>query len=185
MTVMNGDVRKPEIAEAQSYFAIRTREAEIAAPSLPQTFAQALRLAAEQQELIEQQAGQIEADAPKVAYVDNFLRSDDACLMRQLAKRIGLTERELREELLSRRVIFRTPIGRFSESKQRDVVEYRYEATTKYMGWFRERDQPNAPRHHNDQLRTTLYVTPAGKVGIASMLGRLDAGQNQIESEAA
>src|ERR1051325_4757412 len=91
-------------------------------PALPRTFAEALRLAAEQQEQIESQAAQIEADAPKVAYVDNFLRNNDTCLLRQLAKRIGMKERDLREELLTRRIIFRTPIGRFSESKNRHAV---------------------------------------------------------------
>lgn len=154
-------------------------------PSLPQSFAEALRLAADQQEQIEAQAARIAADAPKVEYVDNFLRSDDTCLFRQLAKRIGFKEHDLREELLTRRVIFRTPISRFSESKGRDVIEYRYEPATAYMGWFRECDQPNAPRHHNGQLRTTLYVTPAGKVGIARMLGRLDAAPLELEGATA
>lgn len=160
-------------------------ERSINNPAVPQTFAQALRLAADLQERNEAQAVALEAAAPKVAYVDNFLRNEDACLLRQLAKRIGFKERDLREELLARRIIFRTPISRFSESKQREVVEYRYEPSTAYMGWFRECDQPNAPRHHNGQLRTTLYVTPAGKVGIARMLGRLDAGQPELEGASA
>jgi hypothetical protein len=133
----------------------------------------------------ETQRAQIESAAPKVAYVDTFLRNNDACLMRQLAKRIGFKEPELRDELMRRKVIFRVPISRFSESKQRDVTEYRYEACTKYMAWFIEGDQPKAPRHHNGQLRTTLYVTPAGKVGIARLLGRLDATQLAIEGVSA
>ncbi len=150
-------------------------------PAVPQSFADALQLAADQARQLEQQAAQIEANAPKVAYVDNFLRNNDACLMRQLAKRIGFKESDLRDELMQRKVIFRVPISRFSESKQREVTEYRYEATTKYMAWFIEGDQPRAPRHHNGQLRTTLYVTPAGKVGIARLLGRLDNDQLQLE----
>lgn len=153
--------------------------------AIPQTFAQALRLAADLQERNDAQAAQLEAAAPKVAYVDTFLRNNDACLLRQLAKRIGFKESALRDELLNRKVMFRTPIRRHSESKGREVTEYRYEPTTAYMAWFRECDQPNAPRHHNGQLRTTLYVTPAGKVGIARMLGRLDADQFEIEGEAA
>lgn len=132
--------------------------------------------------VVAQQALVLEAVAPKVEYVDNFLRSSDACLMRQLAKRIGMSEKELRSELLARRVIFRTPIeNRWSGTKQKYVTEYRYEASTSHMAWFREGDHPTAPRLHNNQLRTTLYVTPAGKVGIARLLGRLDTTPLMLE----
>lgn len=50
LLAMNGDPRKREVADAQAYFAIRTREAELAEPvrSLPKSYAEALReLAAE------------------------------------------------------------------------------------------------------------------------------------------
>jgi anti-repressor protein len=55
----------------------------------PKTFAEALRLAADQQERIEEQQKQIEEQAPKVLFADAIEGSKSSCLIGELAKIIS------------------------------------------------------------------------------------------------
>lgn len=67
--------------------------------TVPQTFAEALRLAADQQEQIEQQQAQLTLQAPKVEYHDTVLDSSGCMTTTKIAKEFGLTARKLNSKL--------------------------------------------------------------------------------------
>lgn len=70
-------------------------------PSIPQTYAEALRLAADQAE-------QLALAAPKVEFVDRYVTADSGSKgFRQVAKLINANEKEFREFLKDRKIMYR------------------------------------------------------------------------------
>lgn len=120
---------------------------------------------------------ELEAARPKAEYVNTFVAgADDATTIRVLANQLKVGEKELRDLLIEKKVIYRKPEGtRWSKSRNRLVAEYSWHAYSTHKLWFTEVDQPEAPRFRNGQLRTTLYVTPIGKVRIADLLRKAGA----------
>ena len=70
------------------------------APQLPQTFAEALQLAADQ-------AKQLELAAPKVAFVDNFVEVGTTKTLRETAKILKVPERKMINKLIEDKALYR------------------------------------------------------------------------------
>lgn len=87
--------------------AIIDRWAELEASSVPKSFAAALRLAAEQQELIEAQAVKLEAQAPAVAFVEKFVEAKQTQPLRAVAKVLQVPEKKFVVWLLREKVLYR------------------------------------------------------------------------------
>ena len=87
----------------------RWMELEAAAPALalPQSFAAALRLAADQQDIITAQAAQLQAAAPAVEFVERYADSTGTKGFRQVAKLLGANENQFREFLLDEKILYR------------------------------------------------------------------------------
>jgi phage antirepressor YoqD-like protein len=86
----------------------RWQELEAAqAPVLPQTMAQALRLAADQAEQIEAQLLQLEAAKPAVEFVSRYVEADGLKGFREVCKLLKANEARFREFVIERKIMYR------------------------------------------------------------------------------
>lgn len=113
---------------------------------VPQTFAQALMLAAKQQEKIEQQQRLLAEQAPKAEYFDNLVDRNLLTNFRDTAKQLGLKQNQFITLLLNDKYIYRDKKGGLKPYAQ-------YAGTLfKLKDWGDE---------HKSGLQT--MVTPQGK----------------------
>lgn len=76
--------------------------------NVPQTFADALRLAADQQETIQQQAAELRAAAPAVEFVGRYVESDTGSMgFRQVCKLLKAKEPEFRAFLHDKQIMYK------------------------------------------------------------------------------
>jgi len=80
---------------------------ELEKQAIPQTFAQALRLAAEQQEQIEAQQLLIEQQKPAVEFVERYVEAKSTKGLREVAKVLGAKEKEFVSFLIQEGIMFR------------------------------------------------------------------------------
>lgn len=94
--------------------------------AVPTKLSEALRLAADQAEKIEQQQALIEQQKPAVEFVDKYVETTGSKGFREVCKLLKANENEFREFLISRRIMYRlggkmVPYGQHMEAGRFDI----------------------------------------------------------------
>ena len=137
-----------------------------AAPAVPRTMKEALRLALEQAEQIEQQQAALALAAPKAEYVDRYVAANGAKGFRQVAKLLGANEHEFRAWLQDEKIMYR--LGGEWTAHQCHIDAGRFVVKT-------------GVAHVNDHAFNATKFTPKGVNWIAGLWGQHQARLAQGE----
>ena len=124
----------------------------VPAHQIPQTYAQALMLAAKQAEQIEHQQAQLEAARPAVEFVGRYVEAEGLKGFREVCKLLKANEARFRDFLFARKVMYR--LGGQLTAYQDHIDAGRFVCLT------------NVARHNNHEYQDCKF-TPKGTEWIA------------------
>ena len=139
-------------------------EAKQTAPKLPQTMAQALRLAADQAEQIEFQQLQIENQKPAVAFVEKYVESTGLKGFREVCKLLKANEARFRDFVIGCKAMYR--LGGTLTAHQNHIDAGRFEVRTGVAD--------------SEHAYTTTKFTPKGIAWIAGEWAKNELAQQLV-----
>lgn len=113
-------------------------------------------------------------DAPKVAYHDDFVCTEDLLRFATVASTLGITEKRLRELLAEHGWIFKEEATRRSQKTGEKKTVYRYSEYADKKRYFQRQEVHDAPRFRGEVMHT-LKITPDGATAIVRAVKRWTA----------
>lgn len=170
MAMMAGTAKGKEVRQ---YFIECERQLKQQQYQIPQTYAEALQLAADQAKQIEQQQAKIEADKPLVAFAEAVQYSDTSIDFNQFAKSIGKGRNKMMAQLRDIGVLMKNstlPYQRWMDAGYFEVSQEIVESgklvpfamiTGKGQVWLKQRID-----HYDNLTRKTVNAIAQGVLDI-------------------